>query len=56
MVHAIWETIPNPSVFRVLKYQVVNSYHEEERIKLLTVSFTFRKVCVEREEKNQNNF
>lgn len=45
LVRATWKTIPNSLVFRVLKHQVVNGYHEKERIKLLKVSFTLRKVC-----------
>lgn len=53
LVHATWKTIPNASGFRVLKHQVVNSYQEKERIKFLKASFTFRKVCVDREERNQ---
>lgn len=53
LVHATWKTIPNSLVFRVLKHQVVNSYHEKERRKFLTASFNFRKVCVDREERNK---
>lgn len=55
LAHATWETILNPSVFSVLKNQAMNRYYEKERIKL-KISFTSRKVHVDREERSQSNF
>lgn len=56
LVHGAWKTMPHLPDFRGLKTSVVNSYHEKERTKLLKVLPTFRKLCMQREGKSQDNF
>lgn len=55
LVHGTWKTMPHLPDFRGLNI-MVNSYHEKERTKLLKVLPTFKKLCVEREGKSQDNF